>query len=448
MQELNNGIIPLAPLLAKLGVMLTASLFVERFLAVISWFIDRLVVVQVASDWEVAKHMKVKLKTDEQTEEEAKILMDSTDDPGDDPREIEPHPRQKDIQPDSRFDVKEILPPEYITDPDERFRVMKDRNRIRKEFWMQLLGTLVAIGGCWYMKFSIWDFVTKGNGPQLWEFILTGIIIGAGSKPVNFLMKFLIHRKIEVSRESIREEEMKKTKEVPPAPKLGIIERGPVTAPAIAPPVNTIEHILGFLYDGGDRPERLENTHRFTSPIDLIVYHHTAMHSDSPFRELVKEFDRKGWLTGYHCVIMNDGTIRVLCRWDRFGNHAKGNNAHSMGIAFQGNYETNPNVPFSNHDGRYGIQYPTSAQLDSAARIVALWALLYSVEIRFPEKDDAHLSRGIVPHMNLAQKACPGCNFPHKNFQERIKHYATFWKQEEDFQGALNEFKTTPMVMA
>ena len=52
--------------------------------------------------------------------------------------------------------------------------------------------------------------------------------------------------------------------------------------------------------------------------LDAIVYHHTAMHCDSPFEEIVREFDRKGWLTGYHTVVFEDGTsIRVLCRWDR-----------------------------------------------------------------------------------------------------------------------------------
>jgi len=40
-----------------------------------------------------------------------------------------------------------------------------------------------------------------------------------------------------------------------------------------------------------------------------------------------------------------------------------GFNRRSLGISFNGNFETNPNVPFSNPDSRYGPPRPMEPQL-------------------------------------------------------------------------------------
>ncbi|MFQ5769874.1 MAG: peptidoglycan recognition family protein [bacterium] len=447
MQLSNGEFIPLAPLLTKLGVMLTLALVVERFMAIFNWIINRLFIVQASTDWEAIKQKQEQLELTNRAIKEAEILqapITNPVQPQSDPREIESFPEGNGIQPDSRFDIKKITQPERL--------------KVIKEFWLQILGAGVAVSGCFYMKFSIWVFITWAkNGGALsaiqshpWEYIFTGIIIGAGSKPVNFLMNFIINRKIEISREEATKE-AKKPVEQPPATTKEVIP----TSPAIVtPPVssrlglNTIEDIVGFEYDGGDRPQRLENTHLFKKPIDMIVYHHTAMHSDSPFEEILREFDRKGWLTGYNCVVLKDGSIRVLCRWDRFGNHVKGFNNHSLGIALHGNFETNSKVPFSNYNGQYGILHPTSSQVDATARVVTLWTFMHKIDLRFPANNDTHFPKGIVPHKDLAPKACPGGNFPHQHFQERVKNYTNMWKNDKNFQQALNDFKAIPRVMA
>jgi N-acetyl-anhydromuramyl-L-alanine amidase AmpD len=303
------------------------------------------------------------------------------------------------------------------------------------------------------MKFSIWVFVTwaaKGSFEAIaanrLEYIFTGIIIGAGSKPVYFLMNFLVNRKFVKEKEKLQPE----TLAVEPAASseiAGARNGKLVPLPAAAPPPHkTIEELVGFVYDGGDRPQRLESTHFFQKPINLIVYHHTAMHSDSPYEEITREFDRKGWLTGYHCIIFKDGTIRVLCRWDRFGNHAQGYNSHSLGVALHGNFETNPKVPFSNYKGQFGITQPTLEQVDSAARIAALWALLHNIALVFPAKTAANFPKGLVPHKDISQKACPGNNFPHEKFRGSVKHYAAAWKQDQTFMDALKDFREHPMV--
>ncbi len=179
----------------------------------------------------------------------------------------------------------------------------------------------------------------------------------------------------------------------------------------------------------------------------MLVYHHTAMNSDSPFEEVVREFlVRKGWLTGYHVVVTKDGKIHNLCRWDRFGNHARGFNARSLSVALHGNFEPNPDVPFSNHDGRYGIQHPTSAQLEAAARLTAFWSLFYNIKLDFPEEADPDSPTGVLPHRLLAQKACPGGNFPYDQFESLVRSFARDWKDSDKFADAVNRFQSTPMT--
>ncbi|RMF56655.1 MAG: N-acetylmuramoyl-L-alanine amidase [Calditrichaeota bacterium] len=439
----NGEFIPLAQILGKLGVILTFSLMVERFLAILNYLIDRLLAIKVSADWEGIKEKEAQLALTERAVEEEAVLAappperDASTPP--DPREIEPNPTAKDVAPDSRFDIKKATPPDLL--------------KTTKEFWSQIFGTLVATLGCFYLKFSIFVFITwlKDRSvpidtiqPEFWEYIFTGIIIGAGSKPVHFLMDFLIQRKLRVARQQ-------PVAEAAPAGGAAGGVLVPLPAPRPAKPCTTlpktIEEIVGFTYDGGDRPERLENTHLFKKPIDLIVFHHTAMHADSPFEEVVREFDRKGWLTGYNCVVLKDGTIRVLCRWDRFGNHVRGYNNHSLGVALHGNFETNPRVPFSNHDGRYGMLHPTMPQVDAAARVAALWALMHKIEVKFPPRDAADFDKGVVPHNHLAQKACPGNNFPYQTFRGLVTKYTDKWRADKEFKSALEDFMAMPRVM-
>lgn len=432
--------IPLAPLLGTLGMMLTFSLIVERVLSVISWLMDRLSIIKSSTEWSVIKEQKEKLELAKQAKEEEDILKSSSVKPQklpEDFREIEPNPSKATF--DSQFEVRNYELPESI--------------KVIKEYWLQLFGVLVAIVACYYMKFSIWDLVIRvqeGQNQPLIElsifgYIITGIIIGAGSKPVHFLMNFLVNRKIIITKIEAKEVSLQPLFSEP----FNVLATPKFLPHSLNfhPKLESIEGMVGFNYDGGYRPERLENTHFFQKPINLIVYHHTALHSDSPFEEVIKEFERKGWLTGYHCVILKDGTIRVLCRWDRFGNHAYPHNQCSLGIAFHGNFETNPNVPYSNFDGSYGMTHPTQAQLDSASKIIVLWRHLYDIDLIFSKKNDPKFPGGIVPHNMLSSKACPGNNFPHELFQQFIKDYDKLWKDNTVFKSALKRFQDAPMVL-
>jgi hypothetical protein len=168
------------------------------------------------------------------------------------------------------------------------------------------------------------------------------------------------------------------------------------------------------------------------------------MNSQSTFNDVVRVIkDRKdtqgnNWLTGYHCVILADGSIRPFCRWDRFGNHAAGNNNNSLGLAFNGNFESDPNVPYSNADGKYGNFKPTEAQLRSAARVITLWTWLYKIKIDF--------TTHIIPHRTISSKTCPGTTFPDVELQRWIEYFADKWEKSAEAKEKIEIFKLKPYL--
>ena len=266
--------------------------------------------------------------------------------------------------------------------------------------------------------------------PHWADILLTGIVIGGGSQPIHVLIRFLTTRKIPETQEP------QETIESQPEP-LSL----PVQ-PAIAKSDNSYWQPIA--YNGGVNPQSLEQHHLRSREPDLIVYHHTAMASNVPFQGIVDEFlVNKGWLTGYHCVIMPDGAIKPFCRWDRYGNHAKGLNDRSLGIAFHGNFHILANDQYSNQDGRFGFQKPTSVQLDAGARIVALWTYLYP-DIRLDFDMD------ILPHKIAmpGHTVCPGSNFPHEEFQDKITFYVQKWENSPTAQQQIALFKQKPFIYA
>jgi hypothetical protein len=157
------------------------------------------------------------------------------------------------------------------------------------------------------------------------------------------------------------------------------------------------------------------------------------MHSDSRFEDVYRAIKSRGWSTGYHCVITGDGKIHPFCRWDRFGNHAKGHNLQSLGIAFNGNFETTATSPGTNADGRYGNKRPPEVQLKAGARVIALWTLLYGIEPDF--------GVSVVPHRKLKRTACPGSNFPAKELEKWVKYYHKNWQASDFAKTKITAFK-------
>ncbi|MCR4440260.1 MAG: N-acetylmuramoyl-L-alanine amidase [bacterium] len=301
-----------------------------------------------------------------------------------------------------------------------------DRLKVLRTFWMQILGAFAGVVVCSAAHFGLLARLmgARAGIPLRLDWVLTGVLIGAGAQPVHFLIEFITRRKI-TSLKS------------PPAEEAAAVEEK-ARAPQSAAPVLSSQGVIGVPYSGGIDREALEHVHLRPANPELIVFHHTGMHSDTTFNDVVSLIKQKGWVTGYHCVVLKDGSIHTFCRWDRYGNHVRGYNLRSLGLALNGNFETDPAQPFANYDGSYGLRSPSDAQLDAAARVVALWTLLYDIPLAF---DSA-----IVPHSALVATSCPGSNFPLALFQELVAGYGRRWQESEEARRELALFQKKPFL--
>lgn len=277
-------------------------------------------------------------------------------------------------------------------------------------------------------------FLNNLQVPHWADILLTGLVIGGGSQPIHVLIRFLTTRKVpemDEGEEAVSMEEVKLQQAAVPKPETAVVK-------------NDNTYWVSIEYHGGVKPETLEHRHLRTAEPDLIVYHHTAMSSNIPFKGVVDEFlVNKGWSTGYNCVIMPDGAIKPFCRWDRYGNHALNLNPRSLGVAFHGNFHTLANDKYSNHDGRFGNQRPTPAQLDAGARLVALWVHLYpGILLNF--------NSDILPHRTAlpGHTVCPGSNFPDDEFKKKVSFYVEKWESSDEAKKQIELFKQKPYIYA
>lgn len=286
-------------------------------------------------------------------------------------------------------------------------------------FWLQTLGAFAGIALCHFTHFGLFNGIgVFGEVSPVSDAILTGILIGGGSQPIHVLMKFLNERNV-VDMKPVRQEDLVAT----PA--------------ALAATPSATEQALPFVlvdipYDGGVDRDRIDPGRRRTALPDLIVYHHTAMHSDAAFSDVVRVIKSLGWQTGYHCVVTHDGRIHPFCRWDYVGNHAFGVNQRSLGIALNGNFHTTAGDSGANDRGQYGHACPADEQLYNAARVVALWCHLYDIKPDF--------EKTILPHRAVRATACPGSNFPYRIFEQLVLGFYARWA-EADVQAELDLYK-------
>ncbi len=313
------------------------------------------------------------------------------------------------------------------TDPDD--------GKVVKTLVLQLLGFAAGILLAHVAGVSLFrTFLGPDTGLSIpVDYILTGLLIGGGSAPMHVLVRFLTERQVVSAPPAAAEATPEESQ--PPA----------AEAPAliVTPPREDVEGWVELAYSGGVDREKLQHVHLRPADPDLIVYHHTAMDSRSTFDDVVRVITNRtsggaSWLTGYNCVILADGSVRPFCRWDRYGNHAVGYNRRSLGLAFNGNFETDPGVPFSNPDGRLGATRPTEEQLRAGARVVALWTFLYAMPVGF--------GASILPHKQISSKACPGSQFPYGEFQRWVEHYCAQWARSGAVQERIAAFKLKPYL--
>lgn len=122
---------------------------------------------------------------------------------------------------------------------------------------------------------------------------------------------------------------------------------------------------------------------------DMIVIHHTGNPTDDDLsaKEIHRSHLNQGWAgIGYHYVVRKDGNIEKGRPHWTMGSHAYGDNQHTIGIHFSGNFEKGS---------------PTQEQIESGAVLLAKLGADYGLPMT---------SEYVVGHRDLIATACPGKN--------------------------------------
>jgi hypothetical protein len=422
LEVVQSGAVPLDKVLVPLTVAVGLAVAVERFVEFLKNIVD---VMPTSAD---AAVIGSEIKRADAEIEKLKEFSSAAESDADVPDE---HPL-------------ETILVQPATDPDD--------GTTMRTFSIQAAAIIVGIVAARLSKLQLFTAFGVELPNVAMDYVFTGLFIGGGSGPAHVLIRFITQRKFSARVEETERAEKPATveavvavaaEETPAATGIGAAAR--VIARASASPAPNIDGTLDIPYGGGVDRDKLQSVHLRPANPQLIVYHHTAMRLNSTFEDVVNVIKKdRGWITGYNCVITSDGVVHPFCRWDRYGNHAQNFNARSLGITLNGNFETDPKVPYSNPDGRYGAPRPTEQQLDAAARVVALWLYVYpDIPLDFTGRD-----RGIVPHTRIAttKKTCPGNMFPMQRFEQLVRHYHKIWGASGDARDRIEAFKMRPYL--
>lgn len=121
---------------------------------------------------------------------------------------------------------------------------------------------------------------------------------------------------------------------------------------------------------------------------EFIVIHHTGCKDIDASAPQIHEWHLdNGWAgIGYHFVVRKDGTIERGRPVNTIGSHAGGFNSYSIGIHLSGDFS---------------YAYPTDAQIESTALLLANLCTDYGIEIS---------RSNIIGHCDLMSTDCPGTN--------------------------------------
>jgi hypothetical protein len=385
--------------LSVLTILLLTSASVERFLEFLTKAIESLGLFSQTRKGRLAVYAERRMKPPEVVIESAPAAEDTLDSAEGDPSTL------------------------VILDPG----AIPDQNLATKRFILQMSGCAIGVILCVKGDLGLFHML-KATGIAAWvDYLLTGILIGTGTEPIHSLIRFL-QAKNEASQSEVASTAV-------------------VAAPAApATEVSTSEGItakpwIDLTYNGGLNPEEHDNRRRGANPV-MIIFHHTGMHSNTPFSEVVSVFKAKGFATGFNAVITENGESHNFCRWDARGIHAKGYNDRALGLAFCGCFETNPNTPGNNADGAFGNLVPTEAQLMTGAKLIVLWALLYKIDLTQPGRLVAH------HEIALGEQAtsCPGSQFPFARFRNLVLDLYAEWKISDRIKSEIHDFSQKPFL--
>ncbi|MBE7012208.1 MAG: hypothetical protein E7415_05995 [Ruminococcaceae bacterium] len=142
---------------------------------------------------------------------------------------------------------------------------------------------------------------------------------------------------------------------------------------------------------------------------NYIIIHHRAGNGD--VNSIHSQHLKNGWTgIGYHFYIRKDGSVYEGRPLDTVGAHTSGKNSVSIGICFEGNYETQ------------NAEMPTS-QFNAGQELLAHLTTLYpSCEIK--------------RHRDFQATACPGKYFP---FEKILKYQKPYLTSASDITSTLNK---------
>ena len=305
-----------------------------------------------------------------------------------------------------------------LADIDLNTSVQTDR-LIKKAFIMQTAGIILGIGICYFSQLGLLRAL-KLIAPeplQWWDVLLSGILISGGSEPIHQLINFL-----KGHQEALKEEK----------------ERLQTQITQINPQVQSLPGSrIGITYQGGLYPDKPGHGLRKVNP-QYIVIHHSGTSTSASFEDIVRleqkeRHNAKGSYKldpSFHSVITYDGQYHHYCRWDSVGWHvAKGtrvSNANSLGLCFVGNFQSRrKDVPDLKNK-------PSEAQLETGARLIALWRLLYNI----PEQN-------IVAHSTVQRGRilCPGDNFPMERLVAKSTQILKSWQNDALIMEDIERFK-------
>lgn len=126
-----------------------------------------------------------------------------------------------------------------------------------------------------------------------------------------------------------------------------------------------------------------------------IILHHTATSSETV--EQIHDYhkNKKGWSgIGYHLYVRKDGSVYRGRPIDTVGAHATGANSDSVGVCFEGNFETETMPDVQKEAGKEAVAYVKQ---------------LYGIST-------------VQRHKDVGSTSCPGKNFP---FDEIVNGQAT-----------------------
>lgn len=115
-----------------------------------------------------------------------------------------------------------------------------------------------------------------------------------------------------------------------------------------------------------------------------IILHHAEATSCTP-QQIHQWHLANGWSgAGYHFLVRKDGTVYRLRPEGKVGAHASGANSDSLGICFE---------------GRYQSETMPQAQIDAGRELVAYLKGRYGIT-------------KVIRHKDVCSTDCPGANFP------------------------------------